>query len=69
MAAVDLELASWALDLAKKKGASAAEVLCVSAESLSPECGWRSREAQELARTAARAARILRAIFRDLIDG
>ena len=34
MAAVDLELASWALDEAKRKGASAAEVLCVSAESL-----------------------------------
>src|SRR5260370_39101651 len=34
MAAVDQELANWALDQAKKKGASAAEVLCISAESL-----------------------------------
>jgi PmbA protein len=34
MAIVDLELAAWALDEAKRKGATAAEVLCVTAESL-----------------------------------
>src|SRR6266849_3535125 len=46
MAAVDLELASWALDEAKRKGASAAEVLCVSAESLS--AGVRLGEVEKL---------------------
>jgi len=34
MATVDIELANWALDEARRKGASAAEVLCVTAESL-----------------------------------
>jgi predicted Zn-dependent protease len=46
MAAVDLELASWALDEAKRKGASAAEVLCVSAESLM--AGVRMGEVEKL---------------------
>src|SRR5271156_1281808 len=34
MAPVDIALANWVLDEAKRKGASAAEVLCVTAESL-----------------------------------
>src|SRR5271170_1867114 len=46
MAALDLELANWALDEAKKKGATAAEVLCVSAESL--EAGVRLGEVEKL---------------------
>ena len=46
MAALDLELANWALDEAKKKGATAAEVLCVSAESL--EAGVRMGEVEKL---------------------
>ena len=46
MAALDLELATWALDEAKKKGATAAEVLCVSAESL--EAGVRMGEVEKL---------------------
>src|SRR6266436_8688912 len=46
MAAVDLELANWALDEAKRKGASAAEVSCVSAESLS--AGVRLGEVEKL---------------------
>src|ERR1700680_962567 len=46
MAAVDLELASWALDEAKRKGASAAEVLLVSGESLS--AGVRLGEVEKL---------------------
>ena len=46
MAAVDIELANWALDEAKRKGASAAEVLCVSAESLS--AGVRMGEVEKL---------------------
>src|SRR5580700_11737857 len=46
MAALDLELANWALDEAKKKGATAAEVLCVSAESLA--AGVRLGEVEKL---------------------
>src|ERR1700735_4145861 len=46
MATVDIELANWALDEAKKKGATAAEVLCVSAESL--EAGVRMGEVEKL---------------------
>ncbi len=46
MAAVDIELANWALDEARRKGASAAEVLCVSAESLS--AGVRMGEVEKL---------------------
>src|SRR5713226_9767372 len=46
MAGLDLELASWALGEAKKKGASAAEVLCVTAESLS--AGVRLGEVEKL---------------------
>ncbi len=46
MATVDLELAEWALGEAKKKGASAAEVLCVTAESLS--AGVRLGEVEKL---------------------
>ena len=44
--ALDIELANWALDEAKRKGASAAEVLCVSAESL--EAGVRMGEVEKL---------------------
>ena len=46
MATVDIALANWALDEAKRKGASAAEVLCVSAESL--EAGVRMGEVEKL---------------------
>src|SRR5246127_2434678 len=46
MATVDIELANWALDEAKRKGASAAEVLCVTAESLS--AGVRMGEVEKL---------------------
>ena len=46
MGALDLELATWALDEAKKKGASGAEVLCVTAESL--EAGVRLGEVEKL---------------------
>jgi len=46
MATVDLELANWALGEAKKKGATAAEVLCVSAESLA--AGVRLGEVEKL---------------------
>src|SRR5258708_8933759 len=46
MATVDIELANWALDEAKRKGASAAEVLCVTAESL--EAGVRMGEVEKL---------------------
>jgi PmbA protein len=46
MANVDIDLANWALDEAKRKGASAAEVLCVSAESL--EAGVRMGEVEKL---------------------
>jgi PmbA protein len=46
MATVDIELANWALDQAKRKGATAAEVLCVSAESL--EAGVRMGEVEKL---------------------
>src|SRR5579863_1492112 len=44
--ALDLELANWALDEAKKKGASAAEVLCVTGESLM--AGVRMGEVEKL---------------------
>jgi PmbA protein len=46
MATVDLELAQWALGEAKKKGATAAEVLCVNAESLA--AGVRLGEVEKL---------------------
>ena len=46
MATVDLELANWALGEAKKKGATAAEVLCVNAESLA--AGVRLGEVEKL---------------------
>jgi PmbA protein len=46
MATVSVELANWALDEAKRKGASAAEVLCVTAESL--EAGVRMGEVEKL---------------------
>ncbi len=46
MATVDIELANWALDEARRKGASAAEVLCVTAESLS--AGVRMGEVEKL---------------------
>jgi PmbA protein len=46
MATIDVDLANWALDEAKRKGASAAEVLCVSAESL--EAGVRMGEVEKL---------------------
>src|ERR1039458_7080012 len=46
MATVDIELANWALDEARRKGASAAEVLCVSGESLS--AGVRLGEVEKL---------------------
>ena len=46
MATVDLELANWALGEAKKKGATAAEVLCVNAESLA--AGVRLGEVENL---------------------
>ena len=46
MATVDIELANWALDEARRKGASAAEVLCVTAESL--EAGVRMGEVEKL---------------------
>ena len=46
MAAVDIELANWALDEARRKGASAAEVLCVTAESLA--AGVRLGEVEKL---------------------
>src|ERR1700675_52230 len=46
MATVNVELASWALDEAKRKGASAAEVLCVTAESL--DAGVRMGEVEKL---------------------
>ena len=70
MATVDIELATWALDEARRKGASAAEVLCVTAESLSAGVRHgRSRETQEFPRAAAGSARILRTVFRDLVDG
>src|SRR5579863_10677818 len=44
--ALDLELANWALDEAKKKGASGAEVLCVTGESLM--AGVRMGEVEKL---------------------
>ena len=44
--ALDIELANWALDEAKRKGASAAEVLCVTAESL--DAGVRLGEVEKL---------------------
>ncbi len=46
MATVDLDLAGWALDEAMRKGASAAEVLCVTAESLA--AGVRLGEVEKL---------------------
>src|SRR6266851_7972351 len=46
MATVDIALANWALDEAKRKGASAAEVLCVTAESLA--AGVRMGEVEKL---------------------
>jgi PmbA protein len=46
MATVDLDLANWALGEAKKKGATAAEVICVNAESLS--AGVRLGEVEKL---------------------
>ena len=46
MATVDIELANWALDEARRKGASAAEVLCVTAESLM--AGVRMGEVEKL---------------------
>jgi len=46
MAMVDIELANWALDEARRKGASAAEVLCVTAESLA--AGVRLGEVEKL---------------------
>src|SRR5260221_12006248 len=46
MATVNIELANWALDEAKRKGATAAEVLCVTAESLS--AGVRMGEVEKL---------------------
>src|SRR5271170_4186786 len=46
MATIDLALANWALDEAKRKGATAAEVLCVTAESL--EAGVRLGEVEKL---------------------
>src|ERR1700722_17285415 len=46
MATVDIELANWALEEARRKGASAAEVLCVTAESL--EAGVRMGEVEKL---------------------
>jgi len=46
MPTIDIELANWALDQAKSKGATAAEVLCVSAESL--EAGVRMGEVEKL---------------------
>src|ERR1035437_4470495 len=46
MATVDIERANWALDEARRKGASAAEVLCVTAESLS--AGVRLGEVEKL---------------------
>jgi len=46
MATVDIELAGWALDEARRNGASAAEVLCVTAESLA--AGVRLGEVEKL---------------------
>jgi PmbA protein len=46
MAQVDAALAQWALDVAKRHGATAAEVLCVSAESLA--AGVRLGEVEKL---------------------
>src|ERR1700726_2390764 len=46
MAQVDSALAQWTLDEARKHGAAAAEVLCVSAESLS--AGVRLGEVEKL---------------------
>jgi PmbA protein len=46
MATVDIALANWVLDEAKRKGASAAEVLCVTAESLG--AGVRMGEVEKL---------------------
>jgi PmbA protein len=46
MATVDIDLADWALDQARRRGAGAAEVLCVSAESL--EAGVRLGEVEKL---------------------
>src|SRR5271156_5942115 len=46
MAPVDIALANWVLDEAKRRGASAAEVLCVTAESLS--AGGRLGEGEKI---------------------
>src|ERR1700691_3852206 len=46
MAQVDAALAQWALDEARRSGATAAEVLCVSAESLA--AGVRLGEVEKL---------------------
>src|SRR5260370_27366924 len=46
MATVDIELANWALDEARREGGRAAEVLCVNAESL--EAGVRMGEVEKL---------------------
>ena len=46
MPTIDMELAHWALDEAKRKGATAAEVLCASGESL--EAGVRMGEVEKL---------------------
>src|SRR5258707_4346974 len=46
MATVNIELATWALDEAKRQGATAAEVLCVTAESLA--AGVRLGEVEKL---------------------
>src|ERR1700685_3353035 len=46
MATIDIQLANWVLDQAKSKGSSAAEVLCVTAESLS--AGVRLGEVEKL---------------------
>src|SRR5271169_952573 len=59
MATVSVELANWALDEAKRKGASAAEVLCVTAESLG--AGVRMGEVEKL--TSSRERRLGLRVF------
>src|SRR6204780_2090660 len=46
MATIDIQLANWVLDQAKSKGSTAAEVLCVTAESL--DAGVRMGEVEKL---------------------
>ena len=54
MAEIDAGLVEWALDHAKRNGATAAEVLCVSAESLA--AGVRLGEVEKLKSSRERQA-------------